>query len=307
MADTLRQVFSTVASGVLGRTNRVFPPVWLSLAIGPGGEDLNALVAAAIEADAPIDVSSHPALWGGKLRGSSPVLMCAGNFDFENATSESHASDLVQANLIEVLSSIGRERIDFFFLRCRRMTEEYQISGALQTLDWAKEEGLVGHIGISSDGPSMATLGFWQFHDAFEVLLVPRNHYDDESYRTLSPLARERRVGIVTSRPLNWGYGLPFTALPAQWRLTNLTQSFYGLTLVQAVIADLAEDHPVLVGVRTVEEVRQAIQAPSLKRPEGLSAMLQPFVELFDDESQWTELLSSSNALFRDAAKRRLA
>jgi hypothetical protein len=306
MADTAGQVFSTVASGLLGRTNRVFPSVWLSFSLGSGGEDLDSLVKSVLDQNVPIDITSHPALWGGKMRGTRATLMTIGNSDFERASDESHACDLVQANLIEVLSSIGREQIDFYFLRVRRMVEEYQISGALQALEMAKQEGHVGYIGICCDGPSMATLGSWQFHDAFETLLVPRNHYDPESYDTLAPLARERRVGIITSRPFNWGFGLPFFALPGNWRLRNLTQSFYGLTLAQAVLADLAEDHPVLVGVRNREEVYQAISAPSLVRPSGLPAMLEPFIEAFEDDSQWTELLSSPEIGYRMAAQRRL-
>ena len=294
-----------MASGLLGRTNRAFPSIWLSLSLPHDGGDLDALVRAALDSNAPIDITSLPALWGGKMRGTSAPIMMIGGSDFERATDETHACDLVQAHLIETLSSLGREHIDFYFLRVRMSVEEYQISGALQALELAKQEGHIGFIGICCDGPSLATMGTWQFHDAFELLLVPRNHYDSEAYDTLAPLANERRVGIVTSRPLNWGYGLPFIALPEHWRLRNLTQSFYGLSLAQAVIAELADDHPVLVGVRSPEEISLAINAPSLPRPTGLLAMLQPFIESFDDDKQWTELLSSPNVGYRESAKRR--
>jgi aryl-alcohol dehydrogenase-like predicted oxidoreductase len=271
---------------VLGRTNRVFPGVWLSLALPRDGHDVDGLVRAALDSNAPIDISSQPALWGGKMRGTDATLVAIGNRDFENATDEGHACSLTQAHLIEILSSIGREIIDIYYFRVRQMAEEFQISGALQALDMAKQEGHIGHIGICCDGPAFGTLGAWQFHDAFETLLVPRNHFDSEAYEVLSPLANERRVGIVTSRPLNWGDGTSFTDAPEHWRLRNLTQSFYGQTLAQAVIADLANDHPVLVGVRTSMEVEQAVSCVDKKQPEGLKAMLQPFIDSFNQAAE---------------------
>lgn len=247
---------------------------------------MESLVGAALETGAPIDISSHTALWGGKMRGTTATLLAVGNDDYERATDEGHACSLVQANLIEILSSIGRETIDIYYFRVRRMAEEFQISGALQALELAKQEGHIGHIGICCDGPSFGTLGAWQFHDAFETLLVPRNHYDSESYDTLSPLARERRVGIVTSRPLNWGGGTSFTDTEEHWRLRNLTQSFYGQTLAQAVIADLAKDHPVLVGVRSPAEIEQAVSSVTKEQPTGLRALLEPFIESFASEGR---------------------
>ncbi len=276
-------VFFAVALGVHGRTNRVFPPIWLSLAHSGQHADLDALAAAALASNAPIDVTSQPALWGGKLRGSTATLVAIGNADYETGTDEDHARTKVQANLLELLSAVGRESLDIYYLRVRHKTTEYRISGALQALETAKQDGIIGHIGLCCDGPALGVLGVWQFHDAFETLLVPRNHLCSESYDTLSPLAKERRVGIVTSRPLNWGSGGSFTDSADHWRLRNITQSFYGHTLAQAVISDLAQDHPVLVGVRNAKEVEQVISSPAIERRAGLRAMLQPYIDSFSE------------------------
>lgn len=295
---------------VLGRTNREFSPIWLSLSLPAphcDSEALDTLTAAALESGSPIDISSQPALWGGRLRGSEATLTTLSTLEYANAVDEKHASDLVQAHLIETLSAIGRETIDIYFLRVRRAVEEFQISGVLQALEMARQEGHVRHIGLCCDGPALATLGLWQFHDAFEVVLLPRNHYDATVYDTLSPLARERRVGVVTSRPLNWGYGIPFTSLPALWRMGNLTRSFYQMSISQAVVADLTRENPVMVGVRSAKEVMEASQAPSMVRPEGLSSMLDEFRVAFDREETWQELLEHSDVRLRDAARRRQA
>lgn len=158
------------------------------------------------------------------MRGADACLMALGGVDIERATDHNHASDLVQAHLIETLSAVGREYLDFYFLRVRRGLEEFQINGALEALEMAKQEGHVRYLGLCCDGPSLAVLGVWQFHDAFEVILIPRSQDDSEAYDTLAPVARERRVGIVTSQPLS----------------------------------ERSSEHPVLVKVRTPEEVRLA-------------------------------------------------
>lgn len=268
-----------MADTLLGRTNRAFPPVWLSLSTPheSGAEAIDALVAAARGANVPLDISGNPALWGGRLRGDDQAFLTAlSSVDYENAIDDRHALDLVQAHLIETLSAIGREWIDVYWLRVRRAVDEAPLSGALEAMELARQEGHIRHLGICCDGSSLATLGMWQFHDAFDLLLVPRNHYDDEAYRTLAPLARERRVGVVTSRPLNWGWGLPFSALADD-----------GTRLAEAAVAELSAEHPVLVGVRSPQEVAAAMTP----RPLGdLSERLKPLKHAFDRDMTWLEL-----------------
>lgn len=290
---------------LLGRTNLEFPRVWLSLSAPKQVGQHEALVESAISSGVPVDITSHPALWGGYLRGTSAFLTALSTVDYLHASDDKRAADFTQAHLIEVLSAIGREYIDIYFLRVTSAAEEYQISGVLEALENARQEGHIRFIGLACDGPSLATLGLWQFHDAFDVVLVPRNHNSQESYRTLAPLAAERRVGVVTSRPLNWGYGLPFVAIPDLWRLGNLTRSFYGISLAQAVVANLSEDHPVMIGVRTPEEVEQAIQAGQLTCPDGLMAMLEPFIEAFNSSDLWESLKNSQDPQLSASAKRR--
>lgn len=293
---------------VFGRTNVTVPPVWLSLAPPhvPNEGWLDELVGSALEGNCPIDVSGQPGLWGGALRGKEACILTIGDGGISRATEEAHAMHLLQAHLIETLCAVGRETLDYYFLRIRGRLEEYQINGALTALELARQEGHLRYLGICCDGPAMATLAAWQFHDAFEALLIPRNHYDQDDYKALSPLAHERRVGVITSRPLEWGFGLPFTELPSQWRLRNLTQSFYGLTIGQAAISDLAKNNPVLVSVRTPKEVRLALEAVGKTLPEGLDAMLEPFRQAFEDDECWQAMLSAEEPWLKEAAQRRL-
>lgn len=239
------------------------------------------------------------------MRGTDATLMTIGGADIARATDEGHAADLVLAHLFETLCAIGRDSIEFYFLSVPQRLEEFQINGALLALSEAREEGSLKYMGLAATGDALVARGVWQFHDAFDVLLVDRNHKDSSSYSSLAPIARDRNVGVITSRPLNWGFGLPFTALPSQWRLRNLTQSFYGLTIAQAAVADLAKDHPVLVGVRTPQEVQLAVSAPRAELPEGVSEMLKPFAEAFEGDADWNELLLNDRPDFRAAAERR--
>ncbi len=276
-----------MAETLLGRTNRAFPPVWLSLSVPhEGGEAaIDGLVSSARGAGVPLDLSGNPALWGGKVRGDDSLFLTQmSTAGYERASDDRHAGDLIQAHLIETLSAIGREWVDVYFLRVRRAVDEAQLSGALEAMELARQEGHIRYLGIVCDGSSLATLGMWQFHDAFDLLLVPRNHYDDEAYRTLAPLAQERRVGVVTSRPLNWGWGLPFTALEEP--LSPLGERG---VLAQAAIGDLAHDHPVLVGVRTPQEVASALAAPTVSMSD-LRERLEPIKRRFDAEATWMEL-----------------
>ncbi len=219
------------------------------------------------------------------MRGCQAVLTASGNLDYENATDESHACSLVQANLIELLSSIGREMIDIYFLRVRRMAEEFQISGVLQALEWAKQEGHVGHIALSCDGPSFATLGVWQFHDAFEALLVPRDHRNTESYDTLAPLAKHRRVGIVTSKPLDWNY----SPLSEDWQSKTIGLPISTLTLEQALILDLAKEHPVLLPVKSSTDIEQAMTLSSCEQVPGLHTTLQTLLQSWETRERVTK------------------
>ena len=298
---------------LLGRTNRAFPPIWLSLSVPHGGftEEFSStdLVSAAVETGSPIDVTSQPALWGGALRqikSEDSTLMMIGGQTMERASDEKHAMDLTQAHLIETLSSVGRESIDFYFLRVRRAVEEQQINGALEALELAKQEGHIKHLGIYAEGPGLSVLGMWQFHDAFETLLVARNHYDSQKFDQLAPLAKERRVGVVTCQPLNWGFGIPFVALPELWRLRNLTQSFYGLSIAQAVLSDLSKSHPVLVGVRSPHEVQEAVDAASKSVPDGFESLLAEYRNAFDDEATWENLATHDEPWIRRAARARM-
>ena len=178
---------------LFGRTNEPFPAVWLSPRLPSDSADIEPLGAALSKSSTVIDVSGQPALWGSFLRRTTQPVMAIGLEDVSRANSERHAADLVEAHLFQTLSAIGRETLDFYFLPIRKAWDEFQLSGVFSALEAARQEGHVRFIGIAATGSPLAALGVWQFHDAFEALLVT----DQTAYDQLNPVAKERRVGIL--------------------------------------------------------------------------------------------------------------
>jgi len=181
----------------LGRTGFQSPDLWYRL-VSREPDDLERIARGAAETGAVLDVSATPGLWGSFLRGDSNHLSLEMGEGLRHATDTSHAAELVQAELVQHLSALGRMTIDFVFWRYSRALEEYAIEGALQTFEMAIQEGNIRFLGLACPGNELAALGMWQFHDAFSVLGVPM---DSRPYTTLVPLAQERNVGVVGWSP----------------------------------------------------------------------------------------------------------
>jgi hypothetical protein len=222
---------------VLGRTNRSFPRLWLRLKTPENVVEVESLVAAATQAGTVVDVSGSPAFWGARLGPAGiPMIVCIGQ-GLERIRSHDDALDWISAEIFQVLSAIGRPCIEFLFLTVRRAFETHQIHGALEALETARQDGICQFLGLHvPGGDGYAALGLWQFHDAFDCVLVPRDDGVEQAYRTLLPLALERRVGVITSSEII--------------RRPNVIE--WGSML------DLESDHPVLLGVRSSDEVRSA-------------------------------------------------
>ncbi len=186
-----------MASQTLGRTNTAYPPVWLSLGVPTEAESIPGFIEAAIGASTVLDVSVQPALWGGRLRHESCPLLVSGGMDIERATDQRHAADLIQAEMLQILSALGHDRIEFYCLKLRRALEEFQLAGAFEALESARQDSHIRHLGLWIAGPAYAILPSWQFHDAFEAVVV-----SSVDIATVAPFAADRRVGVIEAGPL---------------------------------------------------------------------------------------------------------
>ncbi len=243
---------------MLGRTNAAFPRVWLSLSVpNEGFRDHSPadLAMAARGTGLPIDVSTQPALWGGSLRGGEDTLVTFGGRYLATAHDETNALNLTQAHLIETLSALGRETLDVYALSVRRPLEEWQINGALEALEDARQEGHIRFFALHAEGSGLAALGLWQFHDFAEILAAPRNPRDHEAYDTLAGLAAERRAGVLGTRPLEWVSGTSASRLAARLGFAPEPQA------ARDLLAWASREHPVLATVRSPGDVASALAA----------------------------------------------
>lgn len=280
-------------SNLFGRTNRTFARVWLSLQAneGPAEGWAPQLADAAADSGAVLDISNQPGYWGELLRGRDVPLLAFGGTECENAVSADHATDLLSAHIFQTLSSLGRIGLDFYFLRVRRGWEEFQVDGAFRALETAREDGLIRHFGLWAEGHPLAVLGWWQFRDAFEAVMIPHHPRAEDYAETLAPLARERRVGLVGCQSLSWGTGCAVTELPGVQ-----TAGIEAGDLISHALSDMTT----MVGVRSEREVLQAVAAVPRRNDEAMQLVR----EAVEDRGQWAALREDRRPWVRTAAER---
>lgn len=179
------------------RGARNFPPLWLAPVIPDsfsGDNWLASFAEALAESGCPIDVSSQPAVWGNALRNRPAVLAANGSFDLERAVDRKHACDLVEARIIEILCGISREQLDVFFLPVRHAYADFQIEGAFEALESARQEGHIGHFGLRCVSDPTVCMALWGLHNAFELIVLPNQK---ECVDLLVPYALQRGVNVV--------------------------------------------------------------------------------------------------------------
>ncbi len=186
---------------LLGRTNRYVYPLWVRGALRPSGrsaqEEAETLFARLLESPYEVlDITPSPALWGQLLRQHPTTLQIAvvAPYHLLRVATYSLGGYSVQAHLIETLCAVGRERVDYYFLNLSEPIAESALSGALEALELARQEGQIGALGLYISTEPLRALSLWRTHDAFEVLLIPN---DADLRNVLMPEARVRRVGVV--------------------------------------------------------------------------------------------------------------
>jgi hypothetical protein len=253
--------------------------IWLSLSLPSNPSELEPLVAAAISAGCPIDVSSQPALWGHYLRGSGCTIAAVGGVDITTATSFDHAADLVYAKMLETLCSIGSENIECFFLPLSGLESAVQLQGAIRAVSTAKAEGNLKTVGLYAAGNPDYALQQLQRYEVFEVILAQCNHSTLELLDWPKSAHIRSHASLVTCSPFAWSGHSPFFDLDVPWPGDKRI-------LRQQVLQELARNHPVMVGVRTASQVEEALAAFDSEPHLDLYEALRPFREGFEVEEK---------------------
>ncbi|HJP81969.1 MAG TPA: hypothetical protein VJ835_00565 [Fimbriimonadaceae bacterium] len=182
-----------MASDNFRRTDPAFAKVWLRL---PGTAlPQTSEIVSSLDPDTVLDPSANLSLWGQLLKGSPIPVLVRGQSDIELAPDEETAYNLVLGHIIQAISALQRQTLDFYVLRVRKQLQEFQISGALRAASEAKAEGHIRFIGLEAAGPASAAQAVWQFHNAFDLVLL------SEPDEALEALALERGVELVTQYP----------------------------------------------------------------------------------------------------------
>jgi predicted aldo/keto reductase-like oxidoreductase len=122
--------------------------------------------------------------------------------------SQNKTSDGIQADLETSLKELQVGSIDLYQCHFVKDEEEYNrvISpgGALEGLVKAKEEGLIGHIGITSH--SLDLLDRVLEDGLFETIMLCFSFLEPAAQEKIIPKAMEKNVGVITMKPFSGGF-----------------------------------------------------------------------------------------------------
>ncbi|MFC1838310.1 aldo/keto reductase [Thermodesulfobacteriota bacterium] len=125
-------------------------------------------------------------------------------------------ADGIRKEIEESLKELQLDYIDFYHCHSVASDEDYKrvtaSDGALEGLRRAKEEGIIGHIGISSYNIDVAEKAVDD--NIFETIMVCLSIIEPIALKTVIPKAMEKKTGIFTVKPLSGGViGIPELAL----------------------------------------------------------------------------------------------
>ena len=123
--------------------------------------------------------------------------------------SKSHAktADAARADLETSLKELQRDYIEIYKCHFVSTLADYDrvtsAGGALETYQKARDEGLIGHIGITSH--SLDVLDRALDDDLFDLILVCFSFLEPQAREKLIPKARKNNVGVLAMKPFSGG------------------------------------------------------------------------------------------------------
>jgi predicted aldo/keto reductase-like oxidoreductase len=121
--------------------------------------------------------------------------------------SQSRTADKVRKDLETSLRELNRDYIDIYqahFVADERVyTQVISSGGALEGLRKAREEGLIGHIGITSH--SLDLMDRVLDDGLFETIMVCFSLLEPKAQERIIPKALEKNVGVIAMKPFSGG------------------------------------------------------------------------------------------------------
>jgi len=172
----------------------------------------------------------------GSRRNQVVLASKTGERDAEGAWRELH----------ETLEHLGTDRLDVYFFHCLQREEELaQIAGpggALESFLRAKEEGLIGCLGMTAHWPLLYLGGMERL--PLDVIMTWVDYLDFCNYpeipRHVIPAARERGLGVMGMKPFADGYLYRSPRLALEYALAqDVDLHVCGCNSVELVEADV--------------------------------------------------------------------
>lgn len=128
----------------------------------------------------------------------------------------------VQADLEKSLSELQVDHIDLYQCHFVSNAEDYrrvvQPDGALDALVKAKQEGLIGHIGITSH--SLKVLDQALDDGLFDTIMVCFSFLEPDAKKRIIPKALENNIGVIAMKSFSGGV-IDNPALALKWALAH--------------------------------------------------------------------------------------
>ncbi len=119
----------------------------------------------------------------------------------------SRDATMIMADLECSLKNLQTDHIDIY--QCHNVASDADLEkilapdGALAGMVKAREQGKIGHIGISGHKPRILIQALARFE--FATIQVPCNFMETEAMQELIPLARRKGVGVIAMKPVGGG------------------------------------------------------------------------------------------------------
>ena len=122
--------------------------------------------------------------------------------------SHNRTSDGIRADLEKSLQELQRDSIDLYQCHFVKNEQDYrQIvspGGALEGLTKAREEGLIGHIGLSSH--SLDLLDIVLEDHLFETIMLCFSFLEPAAQEKIIPKALAKGIGVIAMKPFSGGF-----------------------------------------------------------------------------------------------------
>lgn len=178
--------------------------------------------------------------------------------------------DTARNEILQSLKNLKRSHVDVLFLHGVTKNEDWEKitspNGALNAVEWAKKEGLVRYIGITSHGYGGTLLK--ALHEyKFDLFMTQFNYYDRFNFPEIEtkilPYALTENIGVLAMKPLADGY---------LWKSVESAFRYVRTLPVSCVVS----------GFNTIDQLRQDIEYLSkpMLNPDELEAIFANSPEL---------------------------